>query len=169
MAKPAQLDYQLAIDGIDEEKFWPAGQQLEWICLSTAKFPRAYKFRGGLLVGGVQPEGLFIELFSKASPISGVPDTVNMGLFVQNCLVLALHENGPGRHQNKVGVGRPRFRQAIDHPHLHMPVREASYGYCEPVERRQINDLWHYFLAQANIIGAPNLDLPGGPQGELDL
>ena len=169
MAKPAQLGYQIALDGIAKEKYWPAGQAIQWNCRSIKKLPAAYSFRGGLLVDGVQPEGLFVELYYKSSPIPGVPASIKLGLLVQNCLVMALHENGVSRHQNHVGAGLPHYRKTIGHPHFHIPVEGASYGYCEPVERLPVEELWYYFLGRANIIGAPKLNLPGGDQGELNL
>lgn len=169
MAQQSQIPYDEAMAGLEAEKAWPEGLPIDWIALSQKKFPSGYSFRASLSLNGRYPEGLFVDLYYKPSVFAQGkgPDKIYMQLLVNSAVVFAIHENGLSRHLNRVGQGMPFYRQAVGHPHVHLPVREASYGYSEPLERASLGSLWASFIDRANIIGAPDLELPEHGQGLL--
>lgn len=165
MAKPKTIPSATAVKVIDTPKFWLPNSEFAWAQTSVKKFPSSYKLRLGLEVetsgGRIEPEGLFIECFFKKSFIDLIPDTLYMSLLVQNARVFGIDENGPGGHINRVGLGMPFYQQQVNHPHMHIPADESSYGYAEPISRQPIKELWNLFLKQANIYEAPSIILPG--------
>lgn len=160
MAKPSKISYEEAMAGLDAEKHWDAGESIEWVQTSVNHWPSSFKFRTALRVGNIRPEGLFLQMDYKASLIQDVPDKLYMTLLVNNARVFGIDENGQAGHINKVGIGREHFMKRISHPHIHLPVPEASYGYIEPLKAQSASSLWQVFLSRANIIGAPPLNLP---------
>ncbi|MBK3465842.1 hypothetical protein [Pseudomonas sp. MF6776] len=160
MAKPSKISYEEAMAGLEVEKHWVAGDSIEWVQTSVKQWPSSFKFRTALQVGNVRPEGLFLQLDYKPSLIQDVPDKLYMTLLVNNARVFGIDENGSANHVNKVGIGREFFMRKISHPHIHLPVPEASYGYIEPLNAQPVSSLWQVFLSRANIIGAPPLNLP---------
>lgn len=160
MAKPSKISYEEAMAGLEAEKHWDAGDSIEWVRTSVNLWPSTFKFRTALRIGSIRPEGLFLQLDYKASLIQDVPDKVYMTLLVNNARVFGVDENGQANHMNKVGIGREHFMKKVSHPHIHIPVAEASYGYSEPLEAQPVSSLWQVFLTRANIIGAPPLNLP---------
>ncbi|MBD1553592.1 hypothetical protein [Pseudomonas typographi] len=160
MAKPSRIPYDEAVAGIAIPKTWEAGNTIEWVMTSTKQWPAAYKFRTALGVGAVRPEGLFLQLDYKKSLIEFVPDKLYMTLLVNNARVFGIDENGASNHINTVGAGLPHFMAKVSHPHLHIPVPDASYGYIEPLAPQPVTSLWQLFLERANITGAPPLNLP---------
>lgn len=118
---------------------------------------------------GVVIEDALVVLRHKSSAIPGVPDCLNAILLYQKQRIISLDENGPRSHTNRVGVGMPYFGQTLEHPHIHIPVAESMDGYAEPIDNRDIQNMWHIFLEAAGIIGAPALQLPPSEQLELAL
>lgn len=173
MAKPKAISSAVAREIIDKPKFWLPSAGFPWAQTTVKKFPSAYKLRAGLEVeaggGRVEPEGLFVDCYYKKSLIHGVPDTLSLTLLVQNARVFGLDENGPSSHINRIGAGMPYYQQQVSHPHIHIPVDEACYGYAEPIPAQSIEELWTLFLKQANIHEAPDIVLPGTTESTNQL
>lgn len=153
-------------------KYWPSGLRFDWKCSSTKRFPAPYSFRTGLALDGEQTkfaEDWFVELYFKRTKLPGVRDTISITLVVNKTRSVAVDDNGPGSHVNKVGVGLPHYQQEIGFPHLHTPIPEASYGYAEPLNGTTVQALWELFLLKANISGAPRIELPEFGQLDLDV
>ncbi len=144
---------------IGTPKAWVATGEMAWI--DNVYKPRGFKFRERLaLPDGSQPATLFVECYFKPSSIQGNPDKLSLGLFVQNQRALAIDINGPSRHVNSVGVGRPFYGQRVGHPQIHTVSDDALYGYAEPIESMSNEGYWEYFVTQAGITGAPPFKLP---------
>lgn len=171
MAKPLKIPYETAIQGIALEKHWTAGPFIEWVQSSLHNWPNTYKHRSILRVGDRLEEGLFVQLEYKEGTIGEVPERLYFGLHVGGARSLAIDEDGVTGHTNTVGLGRPFYKQRVGHPHVHLPVQEASYGYAEPIMRAPVEELWQQFLQRANIMGAPKLNLPDmlGRDGQMRL
>ncbi len=171
MAKPLKIPFDTAIRGIELEKHWTAGPVIEWVQSSLHHWPHTYKHRSILQVGDRMEEGLFVQLEYKGGTVGDIPERLYFGLHVGGARTLAIDEDGVTGHTNTVGLGRPFYKQRIGHPHIHLPVQEASYGYAEPLERQPVDVLWNQFLQRANIVGAPPLNLPDmlGHDGQMRL
>ncbi|KRV12938.1 hypothetical protein AN458_28405 [Pseudomonas aeruginosa] len=172
MAKQKTIPYEEARQAIAALKVWPANAQFVWKKPATKKLPAPYSFRTSLALDIEQTtfaEDWFVELYYKKSPVPGVRDTLSITLIVNKSRVVAIDDNGPSSHMNKVGVGLPFYQQVVDHPHLHMPIAEASYGYAEPLDSTTVQALWELFLAKANITGAPRFELPEFGQMGFDV
>lgn len=165
------ISYREAIEGIDAIKQWFGSDRIEWVMTTVHRWPSIYKCRAAVQVGERTIEGMFVQLEYKAGKVNGAPERLYFGLFVQSSRSFAVDNGGFTRHRNKVGRGLPFYQQTIGHPHMHIPVLEASYGYAEPVEHQPAEQLWQLFLRRANILGAPNLNLPDeiGQDGQLRL
>lgn len=172
MAKQKTIPYDEAIQAIDASKFWPTGARFEWKSQSIRRFPAPYSFRAPLALDVKQTrfaEDWFVDLYIKRSQLPGVRDTLSIAFIVNKARIVAVDDNGPSTHLNKVGPGRPYYQKVADHPHLHIPIPEASYGYAEPLEGTTVQMLWELFLAKANITGAPRIELPDFGQLGLSL
>ncbi|HEJ5564190.1 hypothetical protein ACSET8_02615 [Pseudomonas aeruginosa] len=171
MAKALKIPYETAIQGIALEKHWTAGPFIEWVQSSLHNWPNTYKHRSILRVGDRLEEGLFVQLEYKEGTLGDVPERLYFGLHVGGARSLAIDEDGVTGHTNSVGLGRPFYKQRVGHPHVHLPVQEASYGYAEPITRAPVEELWQQFLQRANILGAPKLNLPDllGRDGQMRL
>ena len=171
MAKPLKIPYEEALAGIQKEKHWTAGGEIEWVQTSVNHWPFAYKHRSVLRVGNVLAEGLMVQLEYKGGVIEDLPERLCFTLLVGGARVFGIDEDGVTRHVNRVGIGQPFYQQTIGHPHIHLPVPEASYGYAEPIDRVPVEMLWQSFLERANILDGPRLNLPGmeRPDGQLRL
>lgn len=165
------IPYRDAIAGIDVSKNWLGADRIEWVMTTVQRWPSTYKYRAALQVGDRTVEGMFVQLEYKGGKIDGAPERLYFGLFVRSCRSFAVDEGGFTRHRNKVGKGLPFYQETIGHPHMHIPVLEASYGYAEPIDRQPAEQLWQLFLKRANILGAPNMNLPDeiGHHGQLRL
>ncbi|MCQ4245576.1 hypothetical protein CXK93_12240 [Stutzerimonas decontaminans] len=165
------IPYREAIEGIDAIKQWLGSNRIEWVMTTVHRWPSIYKYRAAVQVGERTIEGMFVQLEYKAGRVDGAPERLYFGLFVQSSRCFAVDNGGFTRHRNKVGRGLPFYQQTIGHPHMHVPVLEASYGYAEPVENQTAEQLWQLFLERANILGAPKLNLPDdiGQDGQLRL
>lgn len=171
MAKPLKISYEAALSGIAQVKRWTGGPSIEWNQSSFHNWPQTFKHRSALAVGDRFEEGLFVQLEYKGGTIGEVPERLYFGLHIGGARALAIDEDGVTGHMNSVGLGRPYYKQRIGHPHIHLPVQEASYGYAEPIDRQSVDVLWQQFLQRANIIGAPTLNLPDmmGRDGQMRL
>lgn len=165
------IPYEDAMLGIDTKKQWLGSDRIDWVMTTVKKWPSTYKYRASLMVGERTEEGLFVQLDYKAGSLPGAPERLYFGLFVQSARSFAVDDGGFTRHRNKVGKGLPFYQQVIGHPHMHIPVFEASYGYAEPLNREPAEQLWQLFLMRANIQGAPPLNLPDetGQTGQMRL
>ncbi|WP_165676944.1 hypothetical protein [Metapseudomonas otitidis] len=171
MGKASLIAYDLAVQGILLEKSWTSGPFIDWVQVSVHHWPNSFKHRSILRVGDRMEEGLFVQLEYKAGTIQDLPDRLYFSLFVESSRVFAIDEDGVTGHTNKVGKGLPFYQQRVGHPHMHVPVEEASYGYAKPLARAPAEELWQQFLSDANIVGAPPLNLPGAvaEDGQLRL
>jgi hypothetical protein len=171
LAKPLKIPYEEALAGIQKQKQWTAGPAIDWVQTSVNHWPFAYRHRSVLKVGNILAEGLVLQLEYKGGVIDGLPERLYFTLLVGGARVFGVDEDGVTSHVNRAGLGQPYFQQTIGHPHIHLPVPEASYGYAEPIDRVEVEMLWQHFLERANITGAPRLNLPGmeGPDGQLRL
>lgn len=141
------------------QKSWVASGEMDWI--DAGGRPRGFKFRERLaLTDGSQPADLFVESYFKPSNIPGCPDKLSLSLIFRCNRVIGVDENGPSSHVNSVGVGRPYFEKRIGHPQLHTVSDDCIYGYAEPLEKMRPEGYWDYFVAEANITGAPPFKLP---------
>ncbi|MBO9829418.1 hypothetical protein J7373_14285 [Xanthomonas sp. A2111] len=147
-------------------KAWISAGEIAWV--DAGGKPKGYKFRAALSVQGHTPGSLYVDGYYKPSSIEGVPDKLSLSLFYRDQRILGLDEDGPGRHRNSVGEGRPHFLKSIHHPHLHTISDDAIYGYAEPLEPAEFSEHWHSFLFLAGIQNGPNFSLPPG-QRELPL
>jgi len=114
-------------------------------------------------------EDVLVVLRHKSSSIPGVPNSFNAVLLFHQQRLVSLDENGLRKHTNRVGIGMPFFGQTLTHPHLHIPVPDSMDGYAEPIDTRDIQEMWQVFLTTSGIIGAPALHLPTSEQLELSL
>lgn len=114
-------------------------------------------------------EDVLVILRHKSSSIPGVPDSFNAVLLVNKQRLVSLDENGPRKHTNRVGAGMPFFGHTLTHPHLHVPVPDSLDGYAEPIDTRDLQEMWQVFIARSGIIGAPALQLPTSEQLELSF
>lgn len=146
--------------GISCVKGWPPAAQLTWATNVAKGFPRSHKARVSLLINGDHAEGCFVALEYLASTVLGGHDKLYMTFLYENAPLLAVHVDGPSRHMNKVGEGEQFYQRAVGHPHIHLPVKDASWGYVEPVNSANRDLLWQTFLNSANIQGAPALQIP---------
>lgn len=172
MAKQRTIPYDEAKQAIDALKVWPASTPFLWKKPATKKIPAPYSFRASLALDLGQTrfaEDWFVELYFKKSRFAGVRDTLSIAFIVNKARVVAVDDNGPSSHMNKVGVGLPFYQQVAGHPHLHTPVLDASYGYAEPLASTTVQALWEIFLARANIAGAPRIELPEFGQMGMDI
>lgn len=167
MAKQKTIPFDEAVLAISTQKHWAGGTSFEWKTQSVRKFPAPYSFRAALEVRGRIIEGWFVDLYFKRSRIPGVRDTLSMALIVNGARVVAIDDNGPSSHMNKVGLKEPFYQKNADHPHLHYPVEDGSYGYAKPLTSSTVQAFWELFLSEANIAGAPRLELP--EQGQMGL
>lgn len=172
MAKPNTIPYDDALRAIQTLKIWPTSARFEWKTQSSRKFPAPYSFRTSLALNQEQTkfaEDWFVELYFKQSLFSSVRDTLSITLVVNKARVVAIDDNGPSAHMNKVGAGMPYYQKRVEHPHLHFPVPESSYGYAEPIITATVQSLWELFLTKANITGAPRIELPDFGQMGFDV
>jgi hypothetical protein len=114
-------------------------------------------------------EDWFVDLYFKRARIPGVRDTLSITLVVNRTRTVAVDDNGPGSHVNKVGAGHPYYQKSVGFPHVHVPLPQASYGYAEPLDGTTAQKLWELFLDRANISGAPRIELPAFGQMDLDV
>ena len=81
-----------------------------------------------------------------------IPEQWTFNLIYQGNRIYALHVQPMGKHPNKVGKGRPFYKQEIDGIHEHIWVDEGD-GYAEPINV-PLDDpetIWKMFLRRANI------------------
>lgn len=172
MAKQKTIPYEEARQAIDALKVWPSSAALAWKKPATKKLPSPYSFRTSLALDIEQTkfaEDWFVELYYKKSPVPGVRDTLSITFIVNKARIIAIDDNGPSSHMNKVGVGLPFYQKVADHPHLHIPIPEASYGYAEPLSGTTVQAMWELFLTKANITNAPRFELPEFGQMGLNV
>lgn len=163
MAKQKTIPYDEAAMAIAALKVWPSHAQFDWKSQSTRKFPAPYTFRVALALNVEQTkfaEDWFVEFYYKKSPVPGVRDTLSITLVINKARIVAIDDNGSSSHINKVGAGLPYYQKQADHPHIHIPVPEATYGYAEPLASTTVQAMWELFLSKANITGAPRIELP---------
>ncbi|WP_447590111.1 hypothetical protein [Aquipseudomonas campi] len=149
MAKQKTIPYEEAMQAIDALKVWPANTPFIWKKPITKNLPAPYSFRTSLALDAGQTrfaEEWFVELYYKKSPVPGVRDTLSITLVVNKARIVAIDDNGPSSHMNKVGAGLPFYQQVVEHPHLHIPIPESSYGYAEPLSGTTVQALWGLFL-----------------------
>lgn len=143
---------------LGETKVWVGGA-VRWV--PTGKKLPGMKFRNSIeLPLGVQLAGLFVEGYFKQSRVPSAPDKLYFNLFFRNQRIHALHDNGPTRHLNEVGMKELYYMQRVDHPHRHRICDDAMEGYAEPFERMEASKMWTTFLAECRILHAPDLSLP---------
>ena len=148
-------------------KFWVSVGENAWV--DAGGRPKGLKFRSHLaLAGGLQPATLFVHGYYKTSLIPGAQAKLSLSLFYKNYRIYAIDENGPSRHYNAVGTGRPFHLQYVPHPHVHTVSDDALDGYAEPLEPTTMEEYWTRFLNETEIQGAPPLNLPPAQQ-ELPL
>lgn len=126
------------------------------------KFPKPQIFRTTLALNGVAIEGVFVQGWFKKTKIPGERDRIYISLIVNEVRAVGV-DDGPAMasHTNTIGEGLPYFRQKIHHPHVHRLV-DGKYGYAEPLEQQGSQGLWLLFVDEANILRAPQFELPVG-------
>jgi hypothetical protein len=164
-----KVSYALATQFIQKDKRWvgPATFAKGWVGSNST--PSTFKMRATLEVEGLTIEGCFVEVSYKRSPSGLAKDTFSASFFIDNARIVGVDDGKPSTHTNKVGQGLEFFEQTIPHPHLHIPIEPASYGYAIPLEPMSISDLWQLFLEEAGIRLAPDFTMPPEEQGSLLL
>lgn len=101
------------------------------------------------------PEGLMIVCQWKRKD-GPRPENWTFGLLYGSSRIYALDVQPLTHHTNKVGMGRPFFRQRIRGNHEHT-WSEDGYGYAEPFPQPSVDGpaAWREFLARAGIAEAP--------------
>ncbi|MGQ7286042.1 hypothetical protein ACUN7Z_00655 [Vreelandella venusta] len=139
-----------------------------WRKPSSGKIPSQFSLRAIFLIDGDQLEGCKIDVSYKRSPNGLSKDAVSFSLLIDNSRVLGVDDKGVGGHPNDIGKGLPHFGEYIAHPHLHLPVPEASYGYAIPLDPSMTcQELWTLFLEKANVVNAPLFERPPAEQRSL--
>lgn len=153
------LDEQIAIarEAVATPKHWNGGRFIPW--RDAAGKPKGLEFRAALTVDAVQPQGLFVSGYFKPTAIPGIRDKLSFSL-VYGGRVFGVDDNGPSRHRNDVGAGRPLYGQIVDHPQIHTISDDGIEGYAEPLPIMPAPDLWALFITEARILGAPEFTLP---------
>ena len=147
-------------------KTWVASGEMTWV--DAGGRPPGVTFRERLaLPNGLQPQGLFVECYFKATGITGSADKVSLALCFNHRRVFAVDENGPGGHFNSAGLGRPYFERRVGFPHVHTVSDDSIEGYAEPLEPTSLEHHWAYFVSGAGIVGAPQFQLPALQLGLL--
>ncbi|MDR9468601.1 hypothetical protein [Marinospirillum sp.] len=164
MPKIKEVTYDEAQLVISEFKAWAAGTQINWAQKSDRYFPKSYSSKNPLMIDGLLPEGLVLELYFKPSILTGVQDTFSASLLFQGVRILGLDAGQPAHHLNLVGENEEMYLREVNPPHLHRCVPDAMTGYAEPLPDASIEDLWEDFLLHANIMDAPELNLPDSGQ-----
>lgn len=113
-----------------------------------------------MAIGEINPATLFVQMYFKYSSIPAVPHKLSVTLCYRNHRILAIDDNGPSRHFNAVGVGRPFFQRYVDHPQLHTLSDDAIDGYAAPIAAAEPDAHWLDFCLRANIVGAPPFRYP---------
>lgn len=140
-------------------KAWVSRDEMSWV--DAGGRPRGFRLRERLaLPDGSQPASLFVDCYFKPSRVHGASDKLSLSLIVRHYRVLGVDANGPSRHFNYVGAGRPYYLACIDHPQVHTISDDGISGYAEPIEPMTFAGYWDYFVQGANIIGAPSFRLP---------
>lgn len=149
------------------EKRW-VGRSVRWVA-NAHRLP-GYNMRAALaLSDGLQPATLFVTAYFKAARIPGAADKLYLSLHYNGRRIHGLDDNAPSRHRNDVGQSEPLFGQLISHPHRHRICDEAVEGYAEPMERLSPAEMWTTFLAECNILGAPNWYPPPPTQTVMSI
>jgi len=101
------------------------------------------------------PEGLMIVCLWKRKD-GPKPENWNFGLLYGGGRIYALDVQPLTHHTNKIGRGRPFFKQRIRGNHEHI-WSEEGYGYTEPLTLPTVDGptAWKEFLARAGIADAP--------------
>lgn len=162
-----KVDYARAAEFIQKDKRWdgPATFAKGWVGSSST--PSTFKIRAPLEVEGISIEGCFVEVSYKRSPSGLAKDAFSASFFVDNARIVGVDDGKPSTHTNRVGEGLKHFGQTIPHPHLHIPIESASYGYAIPLDPMSTIELWQLFLKEAGIRLAPDFTMPPEEQGSL--
>lgn len=126
------------------------------------------KFRSPISHNGTILEGVFVEMFYRQSMLASLNPFVNLSLIADGVRLVGVDIGGMKSHTNKVGSSMPYYRHRVYQPHIHFPVPDGVYGYCEPLdEKLDLDSVWQIFLDHANIKTAPAFELPSLEQGKL--
>lgn len=160
------LTYNEAVEFLTLKKIWNS-TTFPWKSKDKHRTPPTLECRVTLRDKHGIMEDVFVVLRHKSSPLPGIPDCFNATLIFRQQRLIALDENGPRTHTNRVGFGMPFFGKKLSHPHIHIPVSDSMDGYAEPIDTRDVQIQWQIFLDKSGIVGAPDLKLP--TTGQLDL
>lgn len=166
--RPRKIDYARAMELIQKEKYWDGCEHLNSGWVGSKSTPPTFKVTASLLLEGITVEGCFVVVAYKRSPSGLARDAFSASFFVDNARVVGVDDGKPSTHFNSVGIGYVHHRQTIPHPHLHLPVEEASYGYAIPLNMMSTSELWELFLKEAGIKKAPSF-MPPEEQGRLNV
>jgi hypothetical protein len=164
------IPYERAMEMIAAPKVWdsPVSFATGWRKPSTGKIPSQFSLRAIFLVEDEQLEGCKIDVSYKRSPNGLTKDVVSFSLLIDNARVLGIDDKAVNGHTNSIGRGYTHFGEFIAHPHIHLPVPEASYGYAEPLDPTMTyQDMWTLFLQRANVSQAPPFEKPPAEQRPL--
>lgn len=146
-------------DTIALPKAWVSHGEMTWV--DAGGTPRGFRLRERLaLPDGSLPAGLFVNCYFKPTTIHGAADKLSLSLIVRNHRGFGVDANGPSRHLNSVGTGRPYYLAYVDHPQVHTVSDDAIEGYAEPLEPMTLEGYWDYFVQSVNITNAPQFRLP---------
>ncbi|WP_083024064.1 hypothetical protein [Vreelandella lionensis] len=167
MGKTKRVSYALATEFIHKEKTWVGPKTFAKGWVGSDSTPSTFKIRAPLEVEGMIIEGCFAEVLYKRSPSGLARDTFSASFFVDNARIVGIDDGKPSTHTNRVGADLDHYGQIIPHPHLHLPIESASYGYAIPLVPMSTPALWQLFLNEAGIRSAPDFTMPPEEQGSL--
>ncbi len=149
------------IDRADIDAFLAAPKAsvaaMNWREKLSKKDPQWWEFVSALEVGGVVIEDAVFCVQWRSAKV-GSQDKYNCALRFQGLRVYAIDFDPDGQHTNKVGIGRPWYRERFG-PGAHEHTwSEDGEGYCEPIDPAFPNfqALFEYFCQHAK------LNVPGG-------
>jgi len=158
--KMKEVTYDEAQLIISEFKTWGTGTAINWSQKNNRHFPKSYSSKNLLMIDGIFPEGLHLELYFKPSILTDLPHTFSASLLFRGIRILGMDAGQPNSHINLLGGEEETYLKEVDHPHLHRCIPESLTGYAEPLPNASIEDLWEDFLLHASIFEAPELNLP---------
>ncbi|WP_114418817.1 hypothetical protein [Marinospirillum perlucidum] len=155
---PLTLDAAEAL--IYEAKTWDeAVPELAWKKLSTKGFPEAYYSYNRLHPEDEHSHELAVECYYKPSILQGLPAALSLSLTYNHQRLLGVDSGMAGSHLNK-SLHLPEDERLVGHPHLHRPAPGMLKDFAEALPASELADLWEDFLLLANLLEAPELDLP---------
>ena len=151
-------------------------RRFAWTLEASGHLPKRSLFESGIQSGAEVLEGLTFRVhyrgpkqIVRGSASVEVPESFSCALFAGHDRIAAIDTNPGQVHPNRVGVGRPYYRQTIVST-THRHVWTGEYGYVEPIEPAllEISTLVRFFAKECNLTFEGFVEDPRkGEQGSL--